>query len=46
MAGSLIRTVDCFTAKTTVSVSDLTPGVYFLHVKSEDKMSVIKLVIE
>ncbi|WP_343634501.1 T9SS type A sorting domain-containing protein [Fluviicola sp.] len=46
MAGSLIRTVDSFTAKTTVSVSDLTPGVYFLHVQSEEKTSVIKLVVE
>jgi hypothetical protein len=46
MAGSLIRTIDSFTAKTTVSVSDLTPGVYFLHVQSDDKTSVIKLVVE
>lgn len=46
MAGSLIRTIDSFTAKTTVSVSDLTPGVYFLHVESEEKTSVIKLVVE
>ena len=46
MAGALIRTIDSFTAKTTVSVSDLTPGVYFLHVQSDDKTSVIKLVVE
>lgn len=46
MAGSLIKTIDSFTAKTTVSVNDLTPGVYFLHVKSDDKTSVIKLVVE
>jgi PKD repeat protein len=45
-AGSLIRTIDSFTAKTTVSVSDLTPGVYFLHVQSDDKTSIIKLVVE
>lgn len=46
MAGSLVRTIDSFTAKTTVSVGDLTPGVYFLHVQSEEKTSVIKLVVE
>ncbi|TSJ45588.1 T9SS type A sorting domain-containing protein [Fluviicola chungangensis] len=46
MAGSLVRTIDSFTAKTEVSVADLTPGVYFLHIQSEDKTSVIKLVVE
>ncbi len=44
--GSLVRTIDSFTAKTEVSVADWTPGVYFLHIQSEEKTSVIKLVVE
>ncbi len=44
--GSLVKTIDNFSAKTEVSVSDLTPGVYFLHISSEEKTSIIKLVVE
>lgn len=44
--GSLVKTIDNFTAKTEVSVADWTPGVYFLHIQSEEKTSVIKLVVE
>ena len=44
--GSLVKTIDSFTAKTEVSVGDFTPGVYFLHIQSEEKTSIIKLVIE
>nr|WP_294858104.1 T9SS type A sorting domain-containing protein [uncultured Fluviicola sp.] len=44
--GSLVRTIDSFTAKTEVSVGDFTPGVYFLHIQSEEKTSIIKLVVE
>ncbi len=44
--GSLVTTIDSFTAKTEVSVSDWTPGVYFLHIQSEEKTSIIKLVVE
>ena len=44
--GSLVTTIDSFTAKTEISVSDWTPGVYFLHIQSEEKTSVIKLVVE
>ncbi|WP_341901993.1 T9SS type A sorting domain-containing protein [Fluviicola taffensis] len=44
--GSLVKTIDSFTAKTEVSVGDFTPGVYFLHIQSEEKTSIIKLVVE
>jgi hypothetical protein len=44
--GSLVRTIDSFTAKTEVSVADFTPGVYFLHILSEEKTSIVKLVVE
>ncbi len=44
--GSLVKTINSFTAKTEVSVADWTPGVYFLHIQSEEKTSVIKLVVE
>jgi hypothetical protein len=44
--GSLVKTIDSFTAKTEVSVGELTPGVYFLHIQSEEKISVIKLIVE
>jgi hypothetical protein len=44
--GSLVKTIDSFTAKTEVSVSDWTPGVYFLHLQSEENTSIIKLVVE
>jgi len=44
--GSLVKAIDSFTAKTEVSVGDFTPGVYFLHIQSEEKTSIIKLVVE
>lgn len=44
--GSLVKTIESFTAKTEVSVGDFTPGVYFLHIQSEEKTSIIKLVVE
>ncbi|MNK05579.1 hypothetical protein D3C87_234620 [compost metagenome] len=44
--GSLVKTIENFSAKTEISVSDLTPGVYFLNVQSEQKTSIIKLVVE
>lgn len=44
--GALVKTIENFTAKTEISVSDLTPGVYFLHVQSEEKTSIVKLVVE
>ncbi|MDF3028708.1 MAG: hypothetical protein K0S23_3015 [Fluviicola sp.] len=44
--GSLVKTIDSFTAKTEISVNDWTPGVYFLHLQSEENTSIIKLVVE
>lgn len=44
--GSLVKTIDSFTGTTVISVSDWTPGVYFLHLQSEEKTSVMKLVVE
>lgn len=46
MTGSLVKTIDSFTAKTELSVSDWTSGVYFLHIQSEENTSIIKLVVE
>lgn len=44
--GSLVASIDKFTAQTELSVQEWNPGVYFVRVQSESKTSTIKLVIQ
>ena len=44
LAGKVISSVNSKLAKNTVSVSDLTNGIYFVEVKTENNVELIKFI--
>lgn len=46
MLGQVVKTVDCDSDSTTISVEGLERGVYFLNIEMQDKKIVRKVVVE